>query len=205
MTITWHGLGCFRLQADGAILITDPLFSGTGLRGPRLNVNLITLSDQSAAKLDVGSGSPAPRLITGPGEYEAGGILVEGTAVPPFGKTTCYRIIADGLKIIVIGALSTVPKAEDVAALTGGDILLIPVGGGPVLSAAHAASLINILEPRVVIPCYYKIPGLTMKLDPLDKFCKEIGVCPNEELPKYKIARKDLPASEMQVIVLQKA
>jgi len=27
MTITWHGLGCFRLQADGATLITDPLFS----------------------------------------------------------------------------------------------------------------------------------------------------------------------------------
>src|SRR3989338_3180646 len=123
MTITWHGLGCFRLQADGATLITDPLFSATGLRGPRLNVNLITVSDPTAAaKLDVGSGSPAPLFITGPGEYEAGGILVEGTAVPPFGKTTCYRIIADGLKIIAIGALSGILKAEDVAALTGGDI-----------------------------------------------------------------------------------
>lgn len=202
--LTWHGLACFRLQADGASLITDPVFTGSGLRGPRLAANVVTLADR-AAKIELPGSDVPVRLINGPGEYEAAGILVEGTALARGANRVAYRIVIDGISVVTFGMLPTLPPAEAVAALTGSDVLLLPVGGGPVLSAAQATELINLLEPRIVVPCAYRIPGLTLKLEALDKFCKEIGVCPTEELPKLKLTRKDLPAGEMKVIVLAKA
>ncbi|MDO8560013.1 MAG: MBL fold metallo-hydrolase [bacterium] len=206
MQLTWHGLSCFRLQSDSASIITDPLLSGSGLRGPRISANLVAVTDPTTAKhLDLPDGPTAPRLVAGPGEYEAGGILVEGVAAKRGGPLTAYRIIIDGINIVTVGTLGELPDSEAVAALAGADILLVPVGGGSVLSGKQAAELVTLLEPRIVVPCYFKIPGLTVKADPLDKFCQEIGICPKDTLPKLKLTRKDLPAEEMKVIVLEKA
>lgn len=206
MQLSWYGLACFKIQTDTATLITDPEFAGSGLRGPRVQAQLVTYCvNKKPAEPERGAGLPAPRVIHGPGEYEVGGILVEGTAVPPGGTHTCYRIIADGIHILALGPLPSLPDNGQLEALSGCDVVLVPIGGGSVLSAAAASQLVGLLEPRIVIPCYYKIPGLTLKLDPLDKFCQEIGICPTEELPKLKLQRKDLPAAELKVVVLAKA
>lgn len=204
MQITWYGLACFKIQTDATTLITDPEFSGSGLRGPRLQANVVTFSTGRDWRKLEGGTTPTPRIIHGPGEYEIGGILIEGTAVLPGGAHTCYRVIADGINILALGPLATLPDNGQLATLGGCDVLLVPVGGGPVLPAAAASRLVGLLEPRIVIPCSYRLPGLTVKLDPLDKFCQEIGVCPTEELPKLKLQRKDLPAGELKVIVLAK-
>lgn len=206
MQITWHGLACFRLQSDGTTIITDPLFSGSGLRGPRIAAVLVAVTDRSAAgQIDLPDGPPTPRLIAGPGEYEAGGILVEGVALPRGSNHTGYRIIIDGINVVTVGSLAHRLDSEAVSALAGADVLIVPVGGGSVLNGKQAAELVSLLEPRIVVPCFYKIPGLTVKLDSLDKFCQEIGVCPIETLPKLKLTRQDLPAEAMKVVILDKA
>ena len=204
MQLTWHGLACFRMQADGATLMADPLPNG-GWRGPRLAANLIALTDRaSAATVGAPGGEPPPLVVSGPGEYEAAGILVEGAALPRGGLHVGYRVIVGGITVVTLGMLPTPPPSDALAALTGGDVLIIPVGGGPVLTASQAAHLINVLEPRIVIPCAYRLPGLTLKLDPLEKFCREIGVCPTETIPKLKLTRRELPTGEMKVVVLAK-
>ena len=206
MQLTWHGLACFRLQSDGAAVITDPLFSGSGLRGPRISANLVAITDRTAAKsIDLPDGPPTPRLVAGPGEYEAGGILVTGVALPRGGHAIGYRIIIDGINVVTVGSLGQMPDSEAASELAGADILIVPVGGGGGLNGKQATALVSLLEPRIVVPCCYKIPGLTVKLDPLDKFCQEIGICPKAALPKLKLTRKDLPAEEMKVVILEKA
>lgn len=206
MQITWHGLSCFRIQTDGAAILTDPVFGGSGLRGPRTAATLIAVTDRAAAAtFEMPAGTPPPRTISGPGEYEAAGILVEGIALPRGGNHIAYRIVVDGICVVTLGTLPTPPPAEELAGLIGGDVLILPVGGGPVLNAAQAASLVNLLEPRIVIPCYYRLPGLTLKLDSLDKFCQVIGICPKEALPKLKLQRNGLPTEEMKVVMLAKA
>ena len=206
MQITWHGLACFKLQSDGAVVLTDPLFTGSGLRGPRLAASIITLSHAAAAKnLNLNGITPPPLVANGPGEYEAGGVLVEGIATPAGQLHTCYRIVADGITVTTVGDLAKLPIEDEVQALAGTDVLLLPVGGGPVLDAPAAAKLVSWLEPRVVVPCYFKTPGLTVKLNSLDKFCQEIGTCPTEELSKLKLSRKDLPAGELRIVILSRS
>ena len=40
---------------------------------------------------------------------------------------------------------------------------------------------ISQIEPRIVILMHYKIPGLKIDIDGVDKFIKELGLKPNYE------------------------
>ena len=65
-----------------------------------------------------------------------------------------------------------------------------------------AVEIIGQLEPRIVIPMHYKLPGLKAELDPVEKFIKELGVEPKRE-EKLKIAKKDLPVEGMDLVILE--
>jgi L-ascorbate metabolism protein UlaG (beta-lactamase superfamily) len=83
----------------------------------------------------------------------------------------------------------------------------VPVGGGNTLYAARAAEVISLLEPKVVIPMYYRHPGLTGELagilDPVDKFLRELGVSEPETQDSLKVTRASLTAEDTQVVLLQ--
>ena len=82
--------------------------------------------------------------------------------------------------------------------------VVLPVGGGRVLSPKLAAEVIAQLEPRVVIPMTYELPNLKESLQPLSAFLKEMAGVKKEEMNKYKVARKDLPEEEMLIVTLSK-
>jgi len=65
--------------------------------------------------------------------------------------------------------------------------------------------IINEIEPRIVIPMHYKIPGLKVDVESADKFLKEMGASKAEKMAKLKISKKDLPQEEMKVILLEKS
>jgi L-ascorbate metabolism protein UlaG (beta-lactamase superfamily) len=85
------------------------------------------------------------------------------------------------------------------------DILLVPVGGVFTVDGKKAAEVVNQIEPRLVIPMHYAIPGLKIKLNPINKFCDEMGVKTNGAEEKLKISKKDLPVEETKVIILKNA
>jgi len=93
---------------------------------------------------------------------------------------------------------------EQLEELEGVDILLIPVGGEETINGTGAVKIISQIQPRIVIPMHYKIPGLNTKLEPVDKFLKEFGVSAPEKMEKLKISKKDLPQEETKVIILEK-
>jgi L-ascorbate metabolism protein UlaG (beta-lactamase superfamily) len=80
--------------------------------------------------------------------------------------------------------------------------LLTPVGGGNSLNAAQAAELVSILEPNIVVPMHYKIPGLKLDLDDVDRFLKEMGVTESREEASLKITSSSLP-EETETVLLK--
>jgi len=52
---------------------------------------------------------------------------------------------------------------------------------------------------------HYKISGVNLKIDGVDKFLKEFGVTQPEKMDKLKISKKDLPQEETKVIILNKS
>jgi L-ascorbate metabolism protein UlaG (beta-lactamase superfamily) len=85
--------------------------------------------------------------------------------------------------------------------MSGVDILLVPVGGGSTIDGAAAAEVVNLLEPRLVIPMHYATEAVTEKLEPPDRFLKEMGAKPLEPQPKLTVSRSSLP-HETQVVLL---
>lgn len=212
MIITWLGHSCFKLQDkignDGVTLITDPYSKEIGLKLPSLEADLVTISHDHEDHNNASAIKGWPRIIDCAGEYDVKGIFVEGIASfhdeekgEKRGENIIYRIEIDDISVAHLGDLSHTLDSAELEKLVGTDILLIPVGGKYTLDAKKAVEVISQIEPRMVIPMHYRHPDLKFELDDLEKFIKEIGVVPTYE-EKLKISKKDLPAEEMELVVL---
>jgi len=213
MYITWLGQSCFKLQdkigSDGVTLVTDPYSDDIGLKMPRFEADIVTVSHSHHDHNNIGALRGNPFIIDTAGEYETRGVFVEGVEAwhdaaegKERGKNIIYRIEMEDISITHLGDLGHILDAKQLEKLEGTDILLIPVGGKYTINAAKAVEVISQIEPRIIIPMHYKVPGLKIDLDGAEKFIKELGLKPRQE-EKLKISKKDLPQEEMELVVLE--
>ena len=212
MHITWHGHTCFKItgksNGDEVTLALDPFTNATGLRAPKFEADIITINNNESEEL--ASASPQQFLINHPGEYEVKKIYIEGVKAyrdkekgKNLGYTTLYNINLEDINVVHLGYLGAELTTHQIEKLENCDILMIPVGGNGVLSAQQAMQIISQLEPSIVIPMYYNIPGLKIKCDAVDAFAKEVGINPAGGEQKLKITKKDLLADEMRTVILE--
>jgi L-ascorbate metabolism protein UlaG (beta-lactamase superfamily) len=193
LDVTWLGHGCFRLRGRSAAAVTDPYPPSIGLKLQRLDGNLVTVSHEHENHNYTQVMRDAYE-IRGPGEYEVAGVSVIG--VPTFhdaekgakhGRNTIYLIEIDDVRVCHLGDLGHPLDDSEAEAISSPDVLLVPVGGRTTIDAAQAAAVVRQLEPRFVVPMHYKIPGLKLELDSLDRFLKEMAVAVTEPQPKLSV------------------
>jgi L-ascorbate metabolism protein UlaG (beta-lactamase superfamily) len=203
MTIFWHGQGAFKFVDKEVVVAIDP-HDKTGLKMPKFQAQILLVTDTSDQYINAEGLRGDSFVIDGAGEYEVKNVFVYGIpANKKDGKIIIYLIEMEGIKIAHLGALDQDTLTDDqMEIIEGVDILLLPIGGGDTLSATKAVKLISQIQPRMVIPMYYKVPGLSLKLDTLEPFLKEYGVAKTEPLDKLKISKKDLPQEETKVEIL---
>lgn len=205
MELTWYGLSCFRFtERKLTTIVTDPYDVDLGLPALKLKAEVVTVSHQARGHNNVEAVSGRLHTLSGPGEYEIGGVFVTGISTPHEAETTenvLYLFDYDGLTIAHLGDMHKVPAQTQIEALEQVNILLVPVGGGNSLNAAQAAELVSMLEPNIVIPMHYHIPGLQLPLEGVDRFLKEMGVTEPKEESSLKILPSNLP-EETQVVLL---
>lgn len=209
MEITWYGHSCFRLSERGmANVVTDPFdHTTTGYGALKLRADIVTISHDAPGHNYVAGVKGAKHVLTGPGEFEIGGVFI--TAVQTNGQkkkadephNTLYVFDYDGLTIAHLGDLRRVPTQTEVEALGTVDIALVPVGGGGGLTAAKAVEVVSLLEPGIVIPMHYGTPASKLKLAPVSKFLKEMGAGEVKPEATLKITRGAVPA-ETRVVLL---
>lgn len=119
--------------------------------------------------------------ITGPGEYEVGGIqmeIIDGV----------IEVFAEGMTLGHIKK-GKVMSDDDLQKLNGIDILLIGIGGGEFTETKVASDVISQIDPAIVIP---------MGKD-VSEFSQKESTDTRDEL---KISKNELPAEERQTVVL---
>ncbi|MCF7820579.1 MAG: MBL fold metallo-hydrolase [Candidatus Pacebacteria bacterium] len=213
MIISWQGHSCFKIQdktgTDGITVTTDPFDKSVGLKVPNFESDIVTISHDHADHNNASALRGQPFIINTAGEYDVKGVLVEG--IHSFhdnkegaerGANIIYRIEIDDISVVHLGDLGTELDNKQLEKLERTDILLIPVGGKYTIDAKGAVEVISQLEPRIIIPMHYKIPGLKIDIDEVDKFVKELGLEPTKE-EKLKISKKDLPSEDMELIILE--
>ncbi len=219
MQITWLGQACFQITTQSsngeAKIVIDP-YKDIGLKLPRnLAADLVLKTHDHFDHAEVGAVAPVTEgkqlVVSGPGEYESGGVMVYGIHAwhdnvegKERGAVTMYVLESEGIKVAHLGDIGQKELTEQQMEQLGRvDVLMIPVGGVYTVDAAGAMALVQQIEPRVVIPMHYAVPGLTVKLDGVEKFLKSWGGKAPEPVEKFKIAKKDLPAEDTQLVVFQ--
>jgi L-ascorbate metabolism protein UlaG (beta-lactamase superfamily) len=209
--ITWLGHSCFRLRDRAATVVADPYGKDIGLILPRVRADIVTVSHDADDHNYIKGVKGDFRVLSGPGEYEVSSVFVTGLELrgskkkdAPVGlRNTVFLFEFDDLTVCHLGDLNIVPtQAQVEEALGAVDVLLIPVGGEETLNASQASEVVSLLEPHIVIPMHYHVPEVTLTLDPVGKFLKEMGldkVAPQESL---KVSRSGLP-DETQIVLLE--
>src|SRR5947199_7468496 len=207
MEISWLGHSCFQVKGKNVILITDPFPPQSGYSLGKVNAPIVTISHNHAGHNYVQGVGGNPRVVRGPGEYEISDVLITGVASyhdskrgQELGRNTIYVIHMDDVVICHLGDLGHTLQEEQLEEVADADVLLVPISGQHVLNAAQAAEVISQVEPRIVIPMHYP-SGETP--NPLDKFCREMGIEAINSQSKLVITHSTLPA-ETQVVVLSK-
>ncbi len=209
MEITWYGHSCFRLtERSMATIVTDPFDSDViGYSPLKLRADIVTVSHEAPGHSFASAVKGTSHVIDGPGEFEIGGVFITGVQTENGKKdakhtrNTLYVFDYDGLTVAHLGDLNQVPSQAEVEALGTVNLALVPVGAGSSLNAAKAAEVISLIEPNIVIPMHYGVPGAKLELDPLSKFLKEMGLPSVDAVPSLKLTRSGLPA-DTKVVVL---
>ena len=126
-------------------------------------------------------GTREPFVISGPGEYEVGGIFIKGFGTETTyadenlpatayrskeavgrgqaGKiNTVFSVMFEGINLCFLGSLasSDALSREVKEGLGEIDVLFAPIGGGDMLSASDAYKLTLAVDAKVVIPMDYE-------------------------------------------------
>lgn len=211
MQLFWHGYSSIRIESKNgnieSTIVTDPFENESAIRFPRtIEADSVILSHEDRSRFALDAINGKPFLISRPGEYETKGVFINGIQdLKTDDQTVIYRILTEGISIAFLGGIKRRLTNEELERLEDIDVLLLPVGGGDVLDAETAADVISEVEPRIVVPMHYDIPGIKVKLGTLDAFCKHLGSCQRESMNRLKIQKKDLPVDAMLIAAVDRA
>jgi len=199
--------------------VTDPYGRDTGLKLPKLTAEIVTVSHGHFDHNCVGAVSGTakrsrPLVVAAPGEYEAEGVSIYGYASwhdnnrgTERGKNTVFVIYIDGIRVAHLGDLGHILTDKQVEAVGKVDVLLVPVGGKYTIDARQAVKMIEAIQPALVIPMHYKLPGLGetfLDLAEVDKFLEAGGGGEARRMDKLVMSRDQLPEHTEYVILTAK-
>ena len=164
MKLSWVGHSCFRMTAqDGTVVVTDPYDDSVGIDMVPLRADLVTMShehhDHNCGQMLVG----CPVIARGLETAHVGS--VQTCAVSSYhdevrgvrrGENALRIFAIDGLKVVHAGDLGCMPEKAVLEAISGADVLMLPVGGFYTIDAAMAGRVVHAACPRCVIPMHFK-------------------------------------------------
>lgn len=170
MKLQYYGHSCFSLRLeDGTTLVLDPFDKTIPYPVCTAQCDAALITHDHFDHNNVKSLRGDFRVLREVGSYEVGSAKI--TAIPSFhddvggakrGSNLIFRIDAEGISIAHCGDLGHMPNNEQLAALRGLDLLLIPVGGYYTIDTPQAEEVISLIAPRCAVAMHYKV----LKTDP---------------------------------------
>ena len=183
MKIRWYGHACFLITSDGGTrVLTDPYDETVGYPVPSVEADFVTVSHDHFDHSATGWVKGRPRVVKGPGVHQLGEVSAKGIQTfhddaggSKRGLNTVFVFNIDGMAVCHLGDLGQVLTDEQVREIGGVDVLLVPVGGTYTIDAAGAATVVDLLNPRIVIPMHFKTDALSFPLETVEPFLKRVG------------------------------
>lgn len=207
MIITYHGGQFVKISQGDTVVAANPFGKGSSYKpirfGARIGLVSVDHPDYNGVE-NLSHGDKVPFIISGPGEYEIGGITISGfPSEKRFGKNellnTIYSLELEGIRLCILGAVSSPDlKSEQIEGIGEVDIIFVPIGG-EFLSPSDAEKIAVTLGAKLVIPLQCEGSGeKELKL-----FLKEAGAEDAKPVDKLTLKKKDLEGKEGDVVLLE--
>jgi len=208
MVISFYGEGCFKIQSGDLVILTDPFESSSGLTPPRFKSDITLKTLTPFPIVNSQQSTVNGQLIFGPGEYDLKGVSIIGFGLKKESSDqyikTVYLVEVEDIRLCFLGHISEAPDPEIAEHLQEIDILFIPAGGKPFLSQETAIKLVRQIEPKIIIPSFFKVPGLKRKAGDLNPFLEEFDSAKKEPEEKLTIRKKDFAEIKKTKLIVLK-
>lgn len=179
MELEYKGADCVVIKDRGTTLVIDPT-SNVSVKEAVNPEAVILATQEQFAKSEREANN---FVIDMPGEYEHKNISIVGIPVHVHTdkdgtRGIMYRIELQDARIAVIGHTDAPLGDDDLETLGVVDIVIIPVGGGGyTLDARDAATIVNQISPKIVIPTHFADNSIKYSVpqDSVEDFIKQMG------------------------------
>lgn len=207
MELQYLGGNCIKIIAKKTTIIIDDNLAKLGLKSVATDKDIV---------LSTGVGEPTEAayfVIDRPGEYEVSDVSIQGVAARSHMdeakqfNTTMYRILIDGIRIVVTGHIHPDLSDKELETLGTVDILVVPIGGnGYTLDGVGAQKVVKEIEPKILIPTHYDDAALSYEVPqtPLDDALKALAMEPTDRVDALKIKPADIGEGSTRLIVVNR-
>jgi L-ascorbate metabolism protein UlaG (beta-lactamase superfamily) len=210
LRIRWHGHACFEI-AGSVTVVTDPHDGKSlGIAPPRAKADLVLVSHDHFDHncVDMVSG-PDTSVIRKPVMTVERGVRVEGMTAfhdssrgSKRGEITLFKFELDGTAFCHLGDLGHKLDDASIDKLSPVDVLFIPVGDVFTIGPDSAKAMIEGISPKVAIPMHYRMPGMTLSIQPVQNFLR---LCDQKRVVKVgnevEFSEDELPESDTEIWV----
>lgn len=206
--IQYLGRACVRLKGKEGVVVTDPFPPSDGYDIGKPTAHIITVSSKEPERSFAEAVRPVGErvfVVDGPGEYEVGGVMVNGVRTYrdaergiQRGSNTMYVLHLDDLTFCHLGDLGHELDTHHLEEIGAIDVLFVPAYSP--LTPDKLTEVISQIEPRVVIPVYDQPAEL-------DRLAHALGVKEWEGQDKLTVTGATLPAEgeETRIVIMQPA
>ena len=183
MRLTYFGHAAFGIQTLGYDLVLDPFSPKIGYAPLGAKADLVCISHENPkwhSDTDSVSGDwTLYNALEQVGQtWDFDGISLESFPVfeswpddgEPSGPNAMFKITSENLRVLHMGDVGHALGEDYIEALGEVDVVLAPVGGPPTIELTQLKSFLEELEPALIIPMHFGVPGLKMQLEPLHAF-----------------------------------
>jgi L-ascorbate metabolism protein UlaG (beta-lactamase superfamily) len=217
MRIKWFAHAAFLIEGDGIRIITDPytpdLMGFAPITEPADIVIRSSADDAGHANADMIRGDPAVVTTT---EILSGPVVVRGCRITAIAAqeslvhkkrpldNAMYRLTLEGIRIAHFGDVGNRLTDEQLDALAGAEVVLVPAGGPPTIDLQDLQDAVQTLRPRITIPMHYALPGCKVKMLPVSDLVERFRGCKVEwcQGPEIVLKASALPADHT-ILILQ--
>jgi L-ascorbate metabolism protein UlaG (beta-lactamase superfamily) len=214
MRLTYFGHASFLVETgDGTRVILDPYRSGAydgAVKHAPINESADVViathehEDHAAAETILGE----PRVFVHPTSATVGALTIKGIQVAhdeaggsKRGRNTIVVLDDGEVRLVHLGDLGHLLDKATVEAIGRVDVLIIPVGGFFTIDANEAATVVDSLDPLVVIPIHYKTDRVDFPIAPVDGFLKTQDNVECSTSAQLEITREALPQTRSTIVL----